>query len=161
MLLTIAKMSAPSQPSLRVVVLLIAVSAPLALGLETLIREQLLIPMIGAELEEVREFYWPELTDELRRATLTRIAWLLVGVTVAAGALGVALLRRAGRELGPAKIRDRLLLLTSIPQVPAILATLCFAFGSTLLPVLIGIAISTAFVLAQGLVGERMLARGE
>ncbi|HLT41041.1 MAG TPA: hypothetical protein VK034_32410 [Enhygromyxa sp.] len=154
-------MSAPSQPSLRVVVLLIAVSAPLALGLETLIREQLLIPMIGAELEEVREFYWPELTDELRRATLTRIAWLLVGVTVAAGALGVALLRRAGRELGPAKIRDRLLLLTSIPQVPAILATLCFAFGSTLLPVLIGIAISTAFVLAQGLVGERMLARGE
>lgn len=158
MLLVVADMSAPSQLSLRVVVLLIAVSAPLALGIETAFRQLVLVPMIGAELRELREFYWPALTDELRRAALTQTAWVLVGATVLAGALGVALLRRAARrQQDLAELRDQLLLLTSIPQVPAILATLCFVFGSSLLPVLISIAISTAFVLAQGLVGERML----
>lgn len=158
-MLSTAAMSTPSQPSLRVIVLLIALSAPLALGLETLIRKFVLMPMVGPELAEIREFYWPALTDELRRAAMTQAAWVLVGVTLVAGVVGVVLLRRAGRrELGVGKLRDRLFLLTSIPQVPAILATLCFAFGSALLPVLIGMAISTAFVLAQGFVGERMLA---
>jgi ABC-type sugar transport system permease subunit len=160
MLVAVAEMSAGSQLSLRVVVLLIAVSVPIALAIETGFRQLVLLPMIGPELHELREFYWPALTDELRRAALTRTAWVLVGVTVLAGALGVALLRRAARrERDLAELRDRLLLLTSIPQVPAILATLCFAFGSSLLPVLISMAISTAFVLAQGLVGERLLGR--
>jgi hypothetical protein len=152
--------SAVPQLSLRWIVLLIAASVPLALGIEAAIRNYLFLPLMGAELQELREFYWPALTDELRRATLTQIAWALVGATSLAGTLGVALLRRtAERERDLAKIRDRLLLLTSIPQVPAILATLCFAFGSSLLPVSICIALSTAFVLAQGLIGERLLTR--
>ena len=148
-----------STPSLRAVVVLIAVSAPLALGLETLLRKLVFLPLVGPELREIREFYWPELTDELREAMLTRAAWVLVGVTVLAGIVGVVALRRAARRQRTASaIRDRVFLLTSIPQVPAILATLCFAFGSQLSPVLVSMAISTAFVLAQGIVGERMLA---
>ncbi|MFO7564137.1 MAG: hypothetical protein R6X02_15940 [Enhygromyxa sp.] len=151
-------MSAPSQLSLRVVVLLIAASAPLALGIEVALRELVLVPMIGAELRELREFFWPALTDELRRATLTQTAWALVGATMLAGGLGVALLRRAARrERERDELRDQLLLLTSIPQVPAVLAILCFAFGSSLPPVLLSMSISTGFVLAQGWVGERLL----
>jgi hypothetical protein len=152
-------MSSPSQVPLRAVVLLIAVSAPLALGLETLLRKFVFVPLVGAELREVVAFYWPWLTDELRRAVLTQASWVLVGVTVLAGLLGVVLLSRAARRLRDAEdLRDQMLLLTSIPQVPAILATLCFAFGSRLLPVLVSMAISTTFVFVQGYVGERMLA---
>jgi hypothetical protein len=155
-------MAVPSQLSLRAVVVLIAVSAPLALGFETLLRKLVFVPLIGAELREVREFYWPELTDELRQAVLTNTAWVLVLVSVLAGVLGVVLLRRAARrQRDLAEVRDQLLLLTSIPQVPAILATLCFAFGSSLLPVLVSMAVSTVFVFVQGLVGERLLAGGE
>lgn len=145
-------------PPLRIVVLLIAASAPLALALETLLRNYVLLPMVGAELRELREFFWPELTDELRQTVLTHAAWVLVAVTVLAGVLGVVLLRRvARRQRDAAGVRDAVFLLTSIPQVPAILATLCFAFGSRLGPVLVSMAISTAFVLAQGRVGERLL----
>ncbi len=166
-------MTQPSQLPLRAVVLLVAVSAPLALALETVLRNFVIVPMIGPELEEIREFYWPALTDELREAALTHAAWILVGVCALAGVLGVVLLRGAARrgieraraepnadpaELARIEVRDRILLLTSIPQVPAILATLCFAFGSRLLPVLVCMVVSTGFVVAQGLVGERLLA---
>jgi hypothetical protein len=152
-------MSSPSQVPLRVVVLLIAVSAPLALGLETLLRKYVFLPLLGAELREVVAFFWPELTDELRLTVLTQASWVSVFVTVLAGVLGVVLLSRAARRLRDAdELRDQLLLLTSIPQVPAIFATLCFAFGSRLLPVLVSMAISTMFVFVQGFVGERMLA---
>lgn len=164
-------MSTPPPLSLRTIVLLVAVSAPLALGFETLLRVYLFLPLVGAELREVREFYWPELSDEVREAALTNAAWVLVVVCVLAGLLGIALLRRAARRglaaaresanpsvRARANVRDRMLLLTSIPQVPAILATLCFSFGAQLLPVLCCMGVSTAFVLAQGHVGERALA---
>ena len=155
--------SQPQQPSLRVVVLAIAVSAPLALGLETLIRKHVLMPVIGPAFEEVRQFFSPQ---------LTRFAWILVGVCVFAGLVGVAAIRRAVRrsaELEPTrdpaaatrKLRDQLLLLSSIPQVPAILATLCFMMGSKLTPVLVSMAVSTAFVLVQGFIGERSLQRAD
>ena len=160
-------MSQPSQLPIRAVVLLVAVSAPIALLFETGVRKLLFVPLVGEDVAEVREFYWPALTDEVREAALTRTAWVLVGVSVLAGALGVALLRRAARreiernpgEQARSNIRDRMLLLTSIPQVPAIVATLCFSFGSQLGPVLGCMIVSSAFVLAQGVVCERVLAR--
>lgn len=164
-------MSQPSQLPLRAVVVLVAVSAPIALGFETALRKLVFAPMVGAELEEIRQFYWPELSAEVREAALTRAAWVLVGVCLLAGLLGLALLRHAARrgvarsrgeadpgEVARVEVRDRMLLLTSIPQVPAILATLCFSFGSQLLPVICCMVVSTAFVLAQGWVGERLLA---
>ncbi|MFV8751365.1 hypothetical protein ACNOYE_12540 [Nannocystaceae bacterium ST9] len=143
---------------LRLVVLIIALSAPLALGVETLLRTQVLARILGPELDELREFFSPQ---------TTKVAWLMVGVTGLAGVIGMIVTRLAlrplAREPDPAvragKLRDRLLLLTSIPQVPAIVATLCFMAGSRLLPVMVAMAVSTAFVLIQGFSGERMVGR--
>jgi hypothetical protein len=169
-------MSRSTQLSLRQVVPLIALTVPLALGLETVLRKFVFVPLVGADLEELREFYWPQWTAPAREAALSEIAWVLVGVTMLAGLLGLVLARRAARRVVQAhagshaagssakapepvrnKLRDQLLLFASIPQVPAILATLCFSCGARLSPVLISVAVSTAFVLGQGFVGQRLL----
>jgi|GEM_PF-1117494 len=161
-------MSRSTQPSLRRLVPLIALTVPLALALETALRKLVVVPLVGAELEELREFYWPQWTAPAREAALSELAWVLVGATVLAGLLGLVLARRAAGSHAagsgaPAsqsvrnKLRDQLLLLASIPQVPAILATLCFSCGARLLPVLISVAVSTAFVLGQGFLGQRLL----
>jgi hypothetical protein len=158
-----------SQPGLRAIVLLIAVSVPIWLGLETLIRNYVLRPLYGPLLAELRGHYWPELTPELMADRSTRFAWLLLGVTLLAGIVGVLVLRHVvarGGESATAqspspperKLRDSLLLLTSIPQVPGLLASLCPLAGAAWTPVLICVAVSTAFVVVQGFVGERLLA---
>jgi hypothetical protein len=152
-----------SQPGLRAIVLLIAVSVPIWLGLETLIRNYVLRPLYGPLFAELRGHYWPELTPELMADRSTRFAWLLLGVTMLAGIVGVLVLRhvvaRGGKTATPErKLRDSLLLLTSIPQVPGLLASLCPLAGAAWAPVLICVAVSTAFVVVQGFVGERLLA---
>jgi hypothetical protein len=152
-----------AQPSLRAIVLLIAVSVPIWLGLETLLRTYVLRPLYGPLLAELRGHYWPELTPERMAERSTQLAWLLLGVTVVAGIVGVLVLRhvvaRAGKTATPErKVRDTLLLLTSIPQVPGLLASLCPLGGCAWTPVLICVAVSTAFVVVQGFVGERWLA---
>lgn len=143
---------------LRLVVLFIAISAPLALGIETLMRTQVIARILGPSLDEVRGFFSPE---------LTRLAWAMVVATVVAGGLGILITQMAARRIATEpdpkirarKLRDRLLLLTSIPQIPAIFATLCFTAGARLFPVIVAMAVSTAFVLIQGFVGQRTLAR--
>lgn len=144
------------------IVLLIAVSVPIWLGLETLLRIHVLRPLYGPLIAELRGHYWPELTPEIMADRSTWLAWLLLAVTVLAGIIGVVVLRfavaRGGQSATPErKLRDTLLLLTSIPQVPGLLATLCPLAGSAWTPVLICVAVSTAFVVVQGFVGERLL----
>lgn len=139
---------------LRLIVVFIALSAPLALGIETLMRTQVIARILGPSLDEVRGFFSPG---------LTQLAWAMVAATVVAGLLGVVITRIAVRRIAAEpdptirarKLRDRLLLLTSIPQIPAIVATLCFTAGARILPVLIAMAVSTVFVLIQGFTGER------
>lgn len=150
--------SAARPLDLRLVVVFIAISAPIALGIETLMRTQVVARILGPSLDEVRGFFSPE---------LTRLAWAMVAATVGAGVLGVLLMqlvaRRIATEPDPAirasKLRDRLLLLTSIPQIPAIFATLCFTAGAGILPVLVAMGVSTAFVLIQGFAGAGWVAR--
>ena len=151
-------------PGLRVVVVLIAVSVPLFIGVEALLREYVLGPVYGPLVHDLRQLYWPELTDEVLAARATRFCWVMIGVTALAGLVGVALLRRtvrrasqASEPVTPAKIRDTLLLLTSIPQVPGLLAALALAFDPELLPVILCVVVSTSFVVGQGFLGERML----
>lgn len=149
---------------LRGIVLLIAVSVPIWLGLETLLRIYVLQPLYGPLLAEVRAVYFPELTPAIMAARSTMIAWVLLGVTVVAGIVGVALLRpvvaRGGQSATPeAKVRDTLILLTSIPQVPGLLATLCLLGGAAWTPVLACVGVSTVFVVVQGFVGERLLTK--
>jgi hypothetical protein len=147
------------------VVLLIAISVPMILSVETLLRVYVLGPLYGPLIAELRGIYWPELTDEIIAGRATNLAWILIGVTVFAGVLGIMLLRwvirRASRATGerptPDKIRDTLLLMTSIPQVPGLLSTLCLAGGAELAPVLICVGVSTTFVVVQGFVGERSI----
>jgi hypothetical protein len=141
---------------LRVVVVFIAISAPLALGIETLMRTQVIARILGPSLDEVRGFFSPG---------LTQLAWAMAAATVVAGLLGVVITRIVARRIATEpdpkvrarKLRDRLLLLTSIPQIPAIFATLCFTAGARILPVLVAMAVSTLFVLIQGFAGERMV----
>jgi hypothetical protein len=152
-------------PSLRTAILLIAFSAPVALAFETLFRTQILARIVGPDLNQVRDFFSPPLTS---------LAWALAGVTVIAGIAGVALVPIAIRRIEAAAAKagleqDRealerralgpLYLLTSIPQVPAILATFCFTAGSLLTPVVVAMAVSTVAVLAQGHVAARALKR--
>jgi hypothetical protein len=147
---------------LRGITLLIALSVPIFLGVETLLRIYVLQPLYGPLIAELRAHYAPELTPEIVVARSTRIAWVLLGVTVLAGIVGVALLRpvvaRGGQSgTTEAKVRDTLLLLTSIPQVPGLLATLCLLGGAAWTPVLVCVGVSTGFVVVQGFVGERLL----
>jgi hypothetical protein len=157
-------MSGGSMPGLRVVVVLIAISVPIFLGVETLVRVYVLGPLYGPVLADIRALYWPELSTEMIASRATRFAWILIGVTMVAGVVGIMALRRiirrasdAGEQTPPAKIRDTLLLMTSIPQVPGLLSTLTLAGGGEWLPVLICVGISTGFVIVQGFVGERAI----
>lgn len=151
--------------SLSLAVFIIAISAPVALAFETLFRVHVLRRVLGPDLDAMRELFSPTLTD---------VAWGFAALTVAAGALGIAILpwafRRAeerarakGSPLDEAARRgralERLFLLTSVPQVPAIFATFCFTFGSRIPPVIAAMALSTLFVAAQGFVAARALRR--
>lgn len=129
--------------------LLVATAAPVAYAMETGLRA-LLLP---AELEAIRA----ELSEPL-----TEVAWWLCGLGVPAVLLGLwaqrALLRRLLARLPeplPAQ-RERaateaFLLASSIPQIPALLATVASLGGASPWPVVATLAVSTAGVLAQGL----------
>lgn len=107
----------------------------------------------------MRTFFGPAATDA---------AWAFVVACVVAAVGGVWLQRRwcerrmaAARAAGDDEARavmDRTFLSMSIPQVPAILATVAFMSGAALTPVLAAMAISTVGVLAQGVQWEALLA---
>jgi len=124
-------------------------AAPIAFGLEMVLRA-LLSP---ASFERARA--------ELR-PTLTPVAWVLFALCVPAVVLGWSTNRwLVRRELGRlreptptqrARVElEALLLATSIPQLPALLAIVASMFGAEILPVLLTLAVSTAGVVAQGL----------
>ncbi len=146
-----------------VIALLVIVSAPVALGIETAVRLAVAPPIFG----RMREFLRP---------TLTVIAWIFVGVTAVAAVVGAWLASRqlpralAEHERRPPRanappipwisrcpvrarvVLDRVMMLCAIPQVPAIAATVLFMFGSELLPVLVAMAVSSAGVAGQALI---------
>lgn len=138
--------------------MLTVVAAPFALGFETLLRKLLFPP----EFEDVRALVGP---------TLTLAAWALPIVCLLAGLAGVVfqrrLVERALRKL-PAARRDdpesqekarvgAFLLAASVPQVPAIVATVLFTFGASLVPVVVTVVVSTLGVVAQ--VGRALATR--
>lgn len=119
-----------------------AIAAPLAFTLETFIRTTF-FPNAFSEIREVLGAYF------------TDAAWLLVGLTLIAAVGGVfaqsRLLLRA-REKAQHGIDPQLgafFLAATIPQLPAILATVASMFGAATMPVLLTLAISTLGVLLQ------------
>ncbi len=128
----------------------VAVSTPAMLAVETWLRRLLLPP----ELEELRAWL---------REDLTPVAWATVPLVPLAAWCGLRLHRwYVGRELArlpprrkteeaAARVRfDALMLCTSAPQLPAVLATLLFMFGAALTPVAISLFSATVGVLVLG-----------
>jgi hypothetical protein len=130
-------------------ILMTVVAAPIALVLETILRKLLFPP----EFDELRLLFEP---------TLTPVVWGLVVLTALFGVLGVALqarlAARAVRKVPehtrtPARIHKAelgaFMLAASIPQIPAIVATLGFMWGSSLTPVIAAIGVATVAIVIQ------------
>lgn len=139
-------------PRKWVILPVIAASGPLSLGVETALRLALFTP----DMRYLRSLTAP---------TLTPVAWALTGVTALGGLLAVPVQRawfqRRWRRLSPeartpeAHARaafEALYVATSVPQIPALVVTLLFTAGSSLLPVATALGVSAIAVLAQGLV---------
>ncbi len=142
------------------VLLLVAASTPLALAAETGLRRLMFPP----EFDEVRLWLRPQITPWLWLAPITCALAIPLGLFVqrylvarslrtATGTLTTAM--RASIEV------DALLLATSVPQVPAILATMGFTLGAAIDPIAAAIAIATLGIMVIGFVGLRRIGRLE
>lgn len=137
----------------RLLIAGIALATPAALGLETVAR-WLLLP---AELAQLRQEMRP---------VLTPIAWGLFVMTAVAGPVGI-LVKRALTERFLARVRaagggekketearfEALFVATSIPQVPAVLATFTLTCGAGALPALLAVGASVAGVVIIAALG--------
>ena len=142
-------MTAGKRPS-TVLLWATIVAAPAALGFETALR-WLLFP---DDFELFREFLHPYLTP---------VAWLFALAAAAGAAVGLVLQRKlaekriaalpADAPLGPrySAVTGVFLLTTVAPQLPSIVATFCFMFGSSIVPVLVAIGVTTVGVVLQAL----------
>lgn len=137
---------------------IIAISAPMSLALESVVRAYVMAP----EAEELRQFFSP---------TLTLVAWGLAAATIPFGILGAVLRRiwvarlliqHAAGELRKPLARlvlDRFLLSASIPQIPAIAATIVVMLGARMPPAIVAMVGSSAAILVQWVLLERHLHR--
>lgn len=146
-------MSSPMRRSTLVAVL--ALSSPVSLGFETLIRKV----MFTADMREMRVLLNPFLTP---------VAWALLGVTALAALVGVpahhALHKRSFARLGD-RARDpaarasadtvALYVASSIVQFPTLAATMTFTLGADLVPVFAALWVAAAGVAAIGIFGRR------
>jgi hypothetical protein len=139
------------------VLAIVACSTPLALAVETGLRQLIFTP----EFDDVRMWLRPSITPWV---------WLAVPACVVAVPLGAKLQRwLVARDLAklPPERRteqeriesefDALLLSTSAPQLPAVIATLAFMFGSGLAPVAVAMVVATLGVLGLGLAVARRI----
>jgi hypothetical protein len=130
----------------------IAVSTPLALAVETGLRYLLFPP----EFEDVRMWLRPAVTPWMWTASVLAIAFTFLGLKLQHVFVQRKLARLPEDKRTPeaeAKANfDALMLSSSFPQIPALLATFGFMLGSELLPVVVALGIATAGVLAIGLV---------
>ncbi|MBC8071621.1 MAG: hypothetical protein IAG13_25065 [Deltaproteobacteria bacterium] len=151
----------PTRAKVYAVLAIVAVSTPLALVIETGLRQVMFPP----EFPEVRMWLRP---------TITPWMWLAAPLALVVTPLGYRLqawlVRRALAKLPPERRTeherreqelDALLLSTSVPQFPALLATFGFMFGSELLPVVVAMAAATAGVIAVGVLVARRIPRGD
>lgn len=134
---------------------LVALSTPMALVVETYLRRLMFPP----DFEEVRMFLRPSLELPV---------WSLLSLVALTTWLGIrGQHRRVERQMAARPpeeqtqyFRDKdtfdsLVLFTSLPQIPAILATLCFMVGASLVPVLVNMLAATVGVLAVGILSLR------
>lgn len=141
--------------SRRVLLPLIALSSPLSLAVETAIRTLLFT-------EDMRTL------RAMARDALTPVAWGFVPLTVAASLVGVAVHRVALRKaLAAAALKvgkpdaeenarlTALYVATSVPQLPALVATFLFTAGAAFVPVMTTLLVAAAGVMLQGITTPR------
>lgn len=136
----------------RTAILLVATAVPLAYAVETALRALLVMPP---------EIAW--LREQLR-APLTRFAWWLFGLSFPAALLGLwaqrvmarRMLSRLPPEATPAQAEraeiEAYFLASTVPQIPALLATVTSMGGGSPWPVVATMVVSTIGVVAQGMV---------
>lgn len=140
-------------PSRRLLLPLIALTSPLSLGLETGLRTLL----FTRDMIDLRAMARPTMTPIAWGAAALTLLAVFVGVGVHRAAFAHALESRDARD--PAAVeRARLQALyvaSSVPQVPALVATLLFTAGSELAPVAVSLALSAVGVMVMGATAPR------
>jgi hypothetical protein len=139
------------------VIAIVAASTPLAVVFETVLRRWLMPP----EFEEVRAWWQPSVTPWM---------WLMPPLALLGIPLGLALQRwlvrrnlarlpqhRRTPAVESTAVLDAMLLSTSVPQVPAVVATMGLLVGSKPAPVLLATAVATAGVLVIGVLSSQRL----
>jgi len=142
---------APSRAKTWGVLVIVAISTPLALAIEMALRELMFPP----EFAEVRAWLRPQITPWV---------WAMVPLAAVATVVGFSvqrrLIARSLRKLPPerrdeaalASARfDALMLSTSAPQLPALFATMGLTMGADPLPVVVTMATGTLGVVVQGI----------
>lgn len=136
---------------------LVAISTPLALALETGLRQIMFPP----EFDEVRMWLRPSITPWVWIAPVLCALAVPVGLRIQRWLVTRDLARLPTEERTEARRVsaefDALLLSTSAPQLPAVISTFAFMVGSHLLPVLVAMAVSTAGVLFLGVTTVRRI----
>lgn len=129
---------------------IVAISTPLALAVETGLRYLMFPP----EFEDVRMWLRPVVTAWTWPASAFAIAFTLLGFKLHKWFVARRLAKLPEDKRTPqaeAKAHfDALMLSSSCPQIPALVATFGFMLGAELLPVVVAIAISTIGVMTLG-----------
>jgi hypothetical protein len=146
----------PRGRALRVVAI-VAVSTPLAVVVETVLRRYIMPP----EFDEVRAWLRPTITPWMWAAPLFAAIGVPLGLRlhhwlVKRGLARIPAHRRNAATEANA-VTDAMLLSTSVPQVPAVVATLGLLMGSALPPVLVATGVATVGVLVIGVIATRRL----
>ncbi len=144
-------------PGAWALVALTIAAAPAALALETLLRWLLFPP----EMEALREIIGP---------TLTWVCWGLLLATALVGALSLPLFdravqravkrvpepRRSGKLIRRKKT-GAFMLVSSLPQIPVLLATVAVMLGASIVPTALAVVLLSGFLV---LLGRRLTASG-
>lgn len=150
----------PSRARFYGVLAIVAMSTPLALVVETGLRQIMFPP----DFDAVRMWLRPSITPWVWIAPVLCVVAIPIG-----DRLQRWLVRRELARLPPERRTeaerieaefDALLLSTSAPQLPAVLATLAFMFGSALPPVVAAMVVATLGVLVLGFAVARRISPG-
>jgi hypothetical protein len=139
------------------VVAIVAISTPLAVAFETVLRRWMFPP----EFDEVRAWLEPIVTPWMWLTPVLAALGIPLGLRLQRWLIDRNLARLPAHRRSAATeataVTDAMLLSTSVPQVPAVIATLGLLIGSAALPVLVATAVATAGVLVIGGVATRRL----
>ena len=127
------------------------VAIPMTLALESVLRDA----FMPRDFDEVRLFLRPEMNV---------VAWTAATMTFVLGVTGLAMFERLASRATMRLPEDRgtatriagarigvFALVASIAQVPGLFSTVALMLGADWLPVIVGVLVSTAVVVAQGL----------